>query len=200
MGAVAKKFVIPTGWWLLQASFNYICQKITPMPINQNLVSVTTILLACLGAIGGTILSNNFEKQNWNNESAYQESKALVDKRIEMIERTISIYNKCYEAILLEEDFARMTLTLDSNMYASKDDVTINNQIIENRLKINDLRMEFSVTMSLNSIFFGDTTKYYITNIMNLNPWWEINEDLMNDLINSMYSELSIDEIVCSNN
>lgn len=165
------------------------------MALNHNILNATTVLLACLGAIGGSILSNNFEKQNWDKEAAYQESKALIEKRIEMIERTISSYNKCYEATLLEEEYRQMTMKIDSNTAMSKDDINLNNKLLENRFKINDLRKDFSVTMSLNSIFFGDTTRYYITNIKNSNPWWEIDEELMSGLINSMYSELSISEI-----
>lgn len=122
---------------------------------NQNLNNALTVLLACLGALGGSILSNNFDKQSWRDETSYNDSKALVDKRIELIERIIAIYNKSYDGVLLEEEYSKLSIGVDSNKLISESEkYQLNEQIMENRFKVNDLRKEFSVTMSLNSIFF----------------------------------------------
>lgn len=152
---------------------------------------VITAVLAFLGAIGGTIVASTFESAKWVRETNYTYQQNILNKRIELLERTVKILNLGDAAKNLDLGARMSQYELITRNLSSKGETDqFWKDYLSSRLKLEDLDVEFSIVISLDRIYFGKNTAKAIEELTKSPKWWEAEDSKKQDLINAMGSEL----------
>lgn len=154
-------------------------------------LAVITAVLAFTGAIGGTIVASRYEREKWVRETNYTYQQNILNKRVELLERTVKILNLGDSARNLDLD-ARMSHYESITRNLSSKGVTDQfwKDYLSSRLKLEDLDVEFSTVVSLDRIYFGEKTSRAIEELAKSPKWWEAEDSKKQDLINAMGNEL----------
>lgn len=169
-------------------------------------VALIAAMLAFVGAIGGTLLTGFYQGRQWKQSAKHEMQKLILQKRIEIIERTSKILNKSGVAEMLsgELDLRRKELELGKEVAAaalgSKSARTavdkmnpdsVFGKFKEARLTLLEFHSEFAATLQLAKLFFGPSTNKAIDNMTKDPNWWQAKPDTKSALLQAMNSELT---------
>lgn len=164
-------------------------------PLSQKIgLAILIATLSFLGATAGTYVTSRYETSRWEHQTDYATRQALLNKRIELLDRTIRISNKRHAAYLLNfdvESTAQLVIhginqdiskTVDANQDMPKK-VAINQDtskkkdydeskhqksfeiMLADRLQLADLGAEFASVITLDGMYFGPKTKEKIRQV-----------------------------------
>ncbi len=150
-------------------------------------LAIISGILAFGGAVWGAML---VQQALWAEQTSYD----LTQKRIELIERTVSLMGKSTAVIGQEKNYTRSFLTA---MAKTAEDPTKAVGIISKMLKessvtrcnIADVHAEFMSLLALNEIFFGERTQTAVRVLQAAEPWWEADSSHKADLIEAMKAD-----------
>jgi hypothetical protein len=153
------------------------------------LMAVITAALAFFGAVGGTVITQQFELTKLNREAALAYNREILQRRGQLIEDTIRLANKgtagSIHSLALEHSKVAAA--------ASKDKAAALPELAkgyDELLKMNELKAEYGTLISMDAMFFGPKTRAAIVAI-DAKPgvWWERKSDDWQPLFDAMYKE-----------
>ena len=151
-------------------------------------------ILAFAGAIAGSVLSNSAQRALWEEEFAYSSEQRIVDKRIDLIERTIMLMSESYAIQETEKDNIKAALSTVAKV--AVDPTSIVGAIKKNfreqnvaKCKAIASRTEYTNVLKLNRVFFGAKTRRVVDKLLKVDPWWDAKATDRQALIDAMYAE-----------
>ena len=157
-------------------------------------LALLAAVLAFAGAVAGVVLTNAAQRALWEEEFAYDSEQRLVDKRVELIERTVLLMSKSYAVQEEEKDGIKEALSAVAKVATDPTSIVglfrknFREQAIAKCESINS-RTEFTNILKLDAIFFGARTKRVVDKLLDTDPWWDAAPQLRDDLIDAMHRE-----------
>ncbi|TKB50025.1 hypothetical protein [Ferrimonas aestuarii] len=168
------------------------------MENKQNLVNfiipVLSALLAFFGAIGGSYLSSAKSEELWSKSLIYNAEKVVLEKKIDLIERVSKVANsslkyQAHQRYLNE--MAVIAKTYESCNNKSECEKPVSR---EEFLRIStvraELNAEFSSTLKLISLYFGDDVDVPLLELSRKEQWWSDSRREFEALIKAMTKEV----------
>ncbi|UCH62291.1 MAG: hypothetical protein JSU77_10850 [Fidelibacterota bacterium] len=145
-------------------------------------------------AAAGAVITYNVQHDVWEQKLRREDQQRLLDKRIELIERTVNLMGKSTAVIGQDRDYTRSFLTA---MARTAQDPTKAVGIISKMLKessearcdIAQVHANFISLLALNDIFFGERTRTAVRALQEVDPWWEADSALKADLIEAIKTD-----------
>jgi len=161
------------------------------------LIPLITAIMAFAGSILGAYLVAELDQSNWEERFKVEQRKTIIDKRIELIERTSFMFSKSslMEALEANIQGAIDIINIERECLASgasadtcieDKDNNLAERLGKERYAINS---ELLSTLTLSSIYFGPKTKEALRIIIKA-PWKSSAQDRQ-VLINAMGNELN---------
>ncbi|BEO42323.1 hypothetical protein SMQE13_16740 [Serratia marcescens] len=164
--------------------------------------SIAGALMAFLGALSGSYLTSYFEQKNWEERFVLEQKKKVLEKRIELIESTVRVFNRAATVeglrgtLQAEKDYVLLKVQCSTGSAslslskACKDIDRHGGENIERVAKeIHALNADFSAIMSLDKIYFGAKTQKAVDSLMQGDPWLS-SEDKKQALLSAMANEM----------
>lgn len=149
-------------------------------------IALFTAFLALGGSLTGVWLGAHFTRSTWVSQARFDEKKSILDKRIQLIERTAVLIRKSAIASRLRdsrtvkvklaevENIDVHRRSVKSGRLASVTDLrTMMAEIDQLDRELGDLDAEFETVMILDDFFFGPETGKVVDAIRSSTPWWE---------------------------
>jgi len=145
-------------------------------------------------AAAGAVITYNVQRDVWEQKLQRKDQQRLLDKRIELIERTVNLMGKSTAVIGQDRDYTRSFLTA---MAKTAQDPTKAVGVISKMLKessearcdIARVHADFISLLALNDIFFGKRTRTAVRTLQEVDPWWEADSALKADLIEAIKAD-----------
>lgn len=148
------------------------------MARKELLLACATAALSFVGAILGVYLSSHFDQANWNQRFALKQKQTIIDKRVSLIEKTISLLNdepivKGLRGTLdMDEQLALIAVRCSQTKKAPRKNCnpppSINtSNDLDSAKQMYELNAQLTATLSLDSIFFGPETKKAVQDLKN---------------------------------
>lgn len=145
-------------------------------------------------AAAGAVITYNIQRDVWKQKLQREDQQRLLDKRIELIERTVNLMGKSTAVIGQDRDYTRSFLTA---MGKTAQDPTKAVGIISKMLKessearcdIARVHSDFISLLALNDIFFGKRTRTAVRALQEVDPWWEADSAIKADLIEAIKAD-----------
>jgi len=145
-------------------------------------------------AAAGAVITYNVQRDVWEQKLQRENQQRLLDKRIELIERTVNLMGKSTAVIGQDRDYTRSFLTA---MAKTAQDPTKAVGIISKMLKessearcdIARVHSDFISRLALNDIFFGKRTRTAVRVLQEVDPWWEADSAIKADLIEAIKAD-----------
>lgn len=168
-------------------------------------VGVFTAVLAFLGSTGGVLLSNRQQMNQWERNSRYELEKMVLERRLELIERTCKTFNKSgmprvwnaevdarykeaqaeIAQFLQRRDSRRRSSDLDAKLKSSTDTALANTE------RLIQFGADSSAVLSLDMIYFGPKTRGCIREVLKHRRWWEASKSELSAVLTAMCAELT---------
>lgn len=154
---------------------------------HQLFLALLAGILACAGAYLGAMVAQN---TIWKEQTGYD----LTQKRIELIERTVSLMGKSTAVIGQDKNYTRSFLTA---MGRTAQDPAKAVGIFSKMLKessdakcdVADAHAEFMSLLALDEIFFEERTHRAVRALQEVDPWWEADSALKANLIEALKAD-----------
>lgn len=165
---------------------------------HESKIVLITALLAFLGAAGGTYITSYFNTTFWEKKMRYEESRSILNKRLELLEKTVGAINNIQYAKDLSTQLSIVPESLKIekmkilNNIKSEELEKITNKFFNNREKLIYERTNYATIMSMNGLFFGKKTLKVIDTITTIPNPWDVNITLHNKLLSTMREELYV--------
>jgi hypothetical protein len=162
-------------------------------------IAIVAALLSFFGAVGGTMFASQYERTKWDRETNYTAKKELLNKRIELVERTVRVLNQTAAAATLFssanlshiEGQQKILSNINNREYKEGLETSIQSYL-NTILKLEELRAEYATVLSLDVIYFGDKTRQAVQGLSPETPkWWEVEQPKKKALLDAMQEELS---------
>jgi len=145
-------------------------------------------------AAAGAVITYNVQRDVWEQKLQREDQQRLLDKRIELIERTVNLMGKSTAVVGQDRDYTRSFLTA---MGKTAQDPTKAVGIISKMLKessearcdIARVHADFISLLALDDIFFGKRTRTAVRALQEVDPWWEADSALKADLIEGLEAD-----------
>lgn len=162
------------------------------------LVIISGVVVFAAAAAGAGI-TYYVQRDVWEQKLQREDQQQLVDKRFELIERTVDLMGKSTAVIGQEKNYTRSFLTA---MAKTAGDPTKAVGIIskmlkessETRCNIAEAHAEFMSLLALDEIFFGERTRTAVRALQEADPWWEADSALKADLIEALKADFYHEE------
>jgi hypothetical protein len=149
--------------------------------------TLATGVLSFAGALGGVIVASRLEQANWNQRYTVEYRQKLIDKRVEILEKLVVLFNKTEHVQAMRKV---IDLEQKSALFKSKcgllgrqgslelmaelgcDDAGYSFDRAERLAKeINSLSADYGVALTLASLYFGKATRAEIQKFAGKDPW-----------------------------
>lgn len=149
--------------------------------------TLATGVLSFAGALGGVIVASRLEQANWKQRYTVEYRQKLIDKRVEILEKLVVLFNKTEhvqlmrKGIELEKNSALVNskcnlLKRQGNLELMEqlgcDDVSYSLDKAERLAKeINSLSADYGVALTLASLYFGKATRAEVQKFSGKDLW-----------------------------
>ena len=164
---------------------------------------ILAVLVAALsfgGSTLGSYLSDTRASAQWEREFTAEWRQQILQKRIDIIERTVLAINNRDSVDQIMSMIRLMSAELTRAILDERPDAEITVSAedllpgLEQRLRVNEMSREFSAAMSLCAVYFGPETRNAIASLTDgPDEWWEQEESEFQNLSDALWSELSYD-------
>ena len=157
---------------------------------SQVKLQVAVAVLSFVGATAGVFISARFEEARADRDNRYSFNTTLLNKRIELVERTAKILNRSDAASQLAQmadlnlKLAGATTALNfviaiQRVKADKKDPTRTSdpgyleKYVATKLQLDEINVEFGTVMVLDKLYFGMKTQKAIDDLVTDDKaWW----------------------------
>ncbi|MFX3625993.1 MAG: hypothetical protein ACN6I4_01415 [bacterium] len=149
---------------------------------------IKNLIVPVIGIVGvavGAYLTSFYNQSDWIKKVNYEREMEIYREKVSLIEKTSKVIGKMPAA---SDIFNKYFLDVfDTTNKGDKD------RQVEIAARLGKIRAELWSVMSLNGIYFGDSTRKTIRNVLGSREkkWWEIPDTSYNKILNSMYLELN---------
>lgn len=148
------------------------------------LITVIAALLSFIGALLGVYLGSHLEQSNWESRFQLEQKKTIVERRVSVMERVASSFNKApfvaglratvkYEqaSASLVATCVKLSLKSKTTTPACKDAKNMDTTHIESIAKeIVSVNTDLNTSLMLAAVYFGPETKAAIKGL-GADPW-----------------------------
>lgn len=133
------------------------------------------VIAAAVGA--GALITYEVRQDVWETKYQNENRQQIIQMRIQMLERTIQLMSK---SIAVEKSAktskksslkALARLGLDPGSIVDVISASLDKQTLA-KCRFLESHSEYTTILRLDAIFFGDSTRYVVADLMDLNPWW----------------------------
>ena len=155
-----------------------------------------------IGALLTVFLTGIINNELWLKQNISSQKKVLIEKRIGLIEKAskllnsrqtiedVNFYLKAQSNFATESsNCAKNSREYEMTILECKQLMNLDG-IFEKMSIKSDLNTEFSTLMQLSSLYFGDKTQKYSTDLSKLKEWWLADKEIFVKYIAAMHDEL----------
>jgi hypothetical protein len=145
-------------------------------------------------AVAGAVITYEVERDIWEKKLAQEDALQLVDKRIELMERTIAMMSRGKVVKEMDEDVRKKTLAdavkvgLDPTKLVDMIGKTMKEKSLS-RCAVMESRSDYTALLRLDAIMFGDRTRKAVDALLAEDPWWNAGKGLRENLIEAMEAD-----------
>ncbi|MCH7859702.1 MAG: hypothetical protein IID14_08395 [Candidatus Marinimicrobia bacterium] len=138
------------------------------------LVIMSVVLIAA-----GAGITYVIQQDAWAQKAHHEYQKQLVDKRIDLMERTALLMSKSLAVQDMQKTSKKSALAaiarlgLDPGSIVDVITESLDKQTLA-KCRFLESQAEYETLLKLNAIFFGDRTRRVVKEMMKLNPWWSV--------------------------
>jgi hypothetical protein len=149
--------------------------------------TLATGVLSFTGALGGVVVASRLEQANWNQRYTAEYRQKLIDKRVEILEKLVVLFNKTEYVQLMRKGInLEQKLVLFKSKCSSLerqdnsklvedlgcDDASYSLDRVDRLAKeINALSADYGVALTLASLYFGKATRAEIQKFSGKDLW-----------------------------
>jgi hypothetical protein len=155
------------------------------------IISAVVVLAA---AAAGAYITYRVQQEVWTQKMQQQEKQWLVDKRIELMERTYAMFSRGKVVKEMDEDYSKTILQAAGKV--SRDPTKIIDVITKtvkerslSRCGVMESRAEYRTLLKLNNVLFGEKTRQAVDALLTEDPWWGADSTLGESLLDAMAEE-----------
>lgn len=133
------------------------------------------VIAAAVGA--GALITYEVREIVWKTKYQNENRQQIVQMRIQLLERTIQLMSKSLAVEKSAKTSAKSSLKALARL--GLDPGSIVDVITENldrktlaKCRFLESHSEYATLLRMDAIFFGDSTRYVIEQLMDLKPWW----------------------------
>ena len=135
----------------------------------------SAVIAAAVGA--GAMITFYVRQDVWETKYQNENRQQIIRMRIELLERTIQLMSK---SIAIEKSGktskksslkALARLGLDPGSIVDVISESLDKQTLA-KCRFLESHSEYATILRLDAIFFGDSTRYVVAELMDLKPWW----------------------------
>lgn len=168
----------------------------------ESRIALVVAAITLATSLAGTVLGGKFNQWQWERQNAVDQKRAVVEQRVKLIERTSVIINSAPRAQALQ---ARLGLAANLAQFKlacadppkkgvpvpehCKRDLDMDSTQATQQEQVK-LMVEFSSTLQLAALYFGPKTRSAIAAIPPRTGWWEVDEKILREILQSMIDEL----------
>ncbi|MFB0517638.1 MAG: hypothetical protein ACETWG_13710 [Candidatus Neomarinimicrobiota bacterium] len=163
---------------------------------------IISAVVVFAAAAAGALITYEVQRDVWEQKLQHEEQQQLVDKRIELMEKTIALMSR--SKVVREMDETDKKTTLSTLAKVGLDPTKIVDVIGKSlkekslaRCAVMESRSEYATILRLDAIFFGDKTRKAVEALLDEDPWWNadprLRENLIAALEDDFFSEGSTD-------
>ncbi len=151
-----------------------IGQLLSAFSHNLFLVIISAVLVAA-----GAGVTYVIQRDAWAQKAHHEYQKQLVDKRIDLMERTAVLMSKSLAVQDMESASRRSSLAaiarlgLDPGSIVDVITESLDKQTLA-KCRFLESQAEYETLLKLDAIFFGARTRRVVKELMNINPWWSV--------------------------
>ncbi|MFC1620063.1 hypothetical protein ACFL45_08970 [Candidatus Neomarinimicrobiota bacterium] len=161
---------------------------------NRILLIIICAVVVFASAVAGAVITYRIQQQVWEQKLEQQEKQWLVDKRIQLMERTIAMFTRGKVVEEMDEDYSKTIMSAAGKV--SRDPTKILDIITKtmkerslSRCAVMESRSEYRALMRLNAVMFGEETRRVVGELMLADPWWQVDSTGRENLLNAMADE-----------
>lgn len=158
------------------------------------LLVIICAVVVIAAAVAGAAITYQIQRQVWEQKLQQQEKQWLVDKRIELMERTIAMFSRGKVVKEMDEDYSKTILSAAGKVSRDPTKIidVISNTVKErslSRCSVMESRSEYSTLMRLNAVMFGEETRQVVGQLLAQDPWWLVDSTDRENLLAAMENE-----------
>jgi hypothetical protein len=158
------------------------------------LLVIICAVVVFASAVAGAVITYRIQQQVWEQKLQQQEKQWLVDKRIQLIEQTISMFTRGKVVKEMDEDYSKTILSAAAKV--SRDPTKIIDVITKtvkerslSRCAVMESRSEYRALLRLDAVMFGEETRRVVDELLSADPWWQVDSTGRENLLNAMADE-----------
>lgn len=142
-------------------------------------------VLGIIGVIIGAFLTGYYNQNNWERKVSYEQEMEIYREKVNLINKTSRVIGKMPAASDIFSSYF-------FNVFDTISKRNIDSQV-ETAERLGEIRAELWSVMTMNKIYFGDSTRKTIKRVLGdrNEKWWDITDSNYNKILNSMYLELN---------
>ena len=162
---------------------------------------IIVIVVVFTAAVAGAVITYQVERDIWEKKLTEASNEQLVDKRIQLMERTIAMMSRSKVVKEMDEDVRKKTLAdavkvgLDPSKLVDMIGKTMQERSLS-RCEVMESRSDYDALLRLDAIMFGDRTKAAVTALLAEDPWYNADDKLRENLIEAMEADFYDEPVV----
>ncbi len=147
------------------------------------------VIAAAVGA--GAMITFFIRQDVWETKYQHENRQQIIQMRIQLLERTIQLMSK---SIVVEKSAktskksslkALARLGLDPGSIVDVISESLDKQTLA-KCRFLESHAEYATILRLDAIFFSDSTRYVVAELMDLKPWWSADHAQRESLLLAM--------------
>jgi len=167
---------------------------------NKLLLVLISVVVVFAAVAAGAFVTYEVQRSVWEVRLEQEDQQQLVDKRIELMERTITVMSRSKVVKDMDEDYRKTTLTslakvgLDPSKIVDVVSKTLKEKSLS-RCEAMESRTEYVTILRLDAILFGEKTRKAVDALLSEDPWWAADSTLREALIDAMEADFFSESI-----
>ena len=158
------------------------------------LLIIICIVVVLAAAFAGAVITYRLQNQVWQEKLLQQEKQWLVDKRIELMERTIAMFSRGKVVKEMDDDYRKTVLEAAGKVSRDPTKIidVISNTVKErslSRCAVMESRSQYVSLLRLNAVMFGEETRQVVSELLSQDPWWLVDSTDRENLLTAMENE-----------
>jgi hypothetical protein len=158
-------------------------------------LAVIVAVLSFLGALGAALVSGRIEESRWRREIRYTAQREVLQKRMELLERTIRIINRMQTLDIASSAASYSLLEGQGSIRSGGSGQAGIDAVSATTARIKEVQGDLAVVMTLDMIYFGPKTIKAVRDLEKslgtAQPWWKVDAAKTQALLDALSLELS---------
>jgi hypothetical protein len=141
-------------------------------------VPMLSVVLAFLGALGGSMVSGMYQKNLWENQIIYEKKKTVLEQRVALLEKLSRLANTASQMrtyndyLILQANLAQIYTECEKAKQKSCIKPDDAKTVSEVNIKRSELNSGYSSTLQLIKVFFSPAIQLKLKELASQKDWW----------------------------